>query len=412
MNDAPPPAAAGRAARLLAFMWVAYFLNYCDRQVVFALFRVFKSELGMSDWECGLTGSLFLWVYGIGCPIAGMLGDRFSKRLLVVVSLAVWSLVTLATGFSTSAFMLLALRTAMGVSEALYMPAAVALTAAAFEPSRRSRALAVLTTAQVIGNVAGSSFGGWMGDQGLWRYSFFALGAAGLIYVVPYAWFLRSVPETAPAANDGRPATSTLQALSRIATFRFLCVVFPVFVFGLWLIYGWLPKFLQDKFLLGDAGAALNATIFLQGATLIGIVGGGIWADRFYRRTTAARFWILTTSLILCAPALVAIGYCETLTATRVAAAAFGLTSGLFMGNIFPAAYDVVPTEARASAVGVLNLFGAVISGFGTLFGGMAKQTIGIDALLAITAGLYLVAAVVVVIGIRTWFDHDHAQVR
>ena len=82
----------------------------------------------------GLTAALFLWVYGIGCPIAGMLGDRFSKRRLVVLSLAVWSVVTIATGLANSAFSLLALRAAMGVSEALYMPAAVALTAAAFSP--------------------------------------------------------------------------------------------------------------------------------------------------------------------------------------------------------------------------------------------------------------------------------------
>ena len=117
---------------LVAFMWVAYFLNYCDRQAVFAMFPVLKSELGLTDTQLGLTGSIFLWVYGIGCPIAGQIGDKFSKRLLVVLSLAAWSIVTVATGFSTSAFMLLGLRAAMGVSESLYMPAAIALTAGLF----------------------------------------------------------------------------------------------------------------------------------------------------------------------------------------------------------------------------------------------------------------------------------------
>lgn len=413
MTDAPLPAAAeARAMRLVAFMWVAYFLNYCDRQVVFALFPVFETELGFNDTQKGLIGSLFLWVYGIGCPIAGQLGDKFSKRLLVVLSLAVWSLVTVATGFSTTAFMLLALRAAMGVSEALYMPAAVALTAAAFDATRRSRALALLTTAQIFGTVAGSWFGGWMGDQGLWRTTFFVLGAVGLVYAVPYAMFLRNVGEAQPTPTQTTRKGLSVATLARVPTFVLLCVVFPAFVFGLWLLYGWLPDFLRTKFSLSLGDAALNATIYLQGATLVGVLAGGFTADRLYRRTKAARMWLLATSLLCCAPGLYALGYCETLMATRVAAVAFGLASGLFMGNIFPAAYDVVPAETRASAVGVLNLFGAVISGFGTLFGGLAKQSIGIDTLFAITAGLYVVAGVAVIVGIGTWFERDHARVQ
>ena len=61
---------------LIAFMWGAYFLNYCDRQAVFAMFKALKSDLGMSEQQLGLTGAVFLWVYGLGCPLAGQLADR------------------------------------------------------------------------------------------------------------------------------------------------------------------------------------------------------------------------------------------------------------------------------------------------------------------------------------------------
>jgi len=182
-------------------MWFAYFLNYCDRQAVFAMFPVLKSELGLTDPQLGLTGSLFLWVYGVGCPIAGQIGDKYSKRRLVVLSLAVWSVVTVATGFATSAFMLLALRAAMGVSESLCMPSAIALTAAAHAPAKRSRAIAALSTAQIAGTVGGGWFGGWMAQQGRWREAFFVLGALGLLYALPYALFLRGVDEQ-PASRD------------------------------------------------------------------------------------------------------------------------------------------------------------------------------------------------------------------
>jgi sugar phosphate permease len=103
-----------RAGALIAFMWFAYFLNYCDRQAVFSMFPSLKADLKMSDAQLGYVGALFLWVYAFGCPISGYLGDRFSKRLLVVLSLVVWSIVTIGTGLVASGVMLLAMRAAMG----------------------------------------------------------------------------------------------------------------------------------------------------------------------------------------------------------------------------------------------------------------------------------------------------------
>src|SRR3954470_7759221 len=196
MKDAAPaPAKPSRAALLVAFMWFAYFLNYCDRQAVFAMFPSLKVDLRMSDQQLGYVGAVFLWVYAFGCPISGELGDRFSKRLLVVLSLIIWSIVTVATGFAGSATMLLVLRGAMGIAESLFMPTAIALTANAHPPELRSRAIAALTTAQIAGTIAGSWFGGRMADRGQWRGAFFVLGAVGVLYALPYFLFLRGANE-------------------------------------------------------------------------------------------------------------------------------------------------------------------------------------------------------------------------
>lgn len=407
---APTTIDARRAALLVGFMWVAYFLNYADRQAVFAMTGSLKADLKMSDTQLGLVGAIFLWVYAFGCPIAGQIGDRFSKRLLVVLSLVIWSLVTVATGFAGSAVMMLGLRAAMGVSESLFMPTAVALTANAHPPDRRSRAIAALTTAQIAGTVAGSWFGGWMADRGEWRAAFFILGAVGVLYAAPYFLFLRTVDGnpsgTAQRAEDG----FAVATLTKIPTFLVLCLVFPVFVFGLWLLYGWLPTFLREKFELTQADAAFNATVYLQATTAVGLLGGGFLADALYRRTKASRLWLMTASLILCAPCLHYLGSSETLTATRLAAAGFGLFSGLLMGNIFPAAFEVVPEGTRASAVGLLNFFGAIMSGFAALFGGIWKATLGIDRLLTLTALAYVLAGLVVVASIRLLFPRDLAR--
>lgn len=400
------------AGLLVAFMWCAYFLNYCDRQAVFAMFPSLTSDLGMSDRQLGLIGAIFLWVYAIGCPLAGYLGDRFSKRLMVVWSLIIWSLVTIATGFSTSATMLLSLRALMGVSESLFMPTAIALTANAHPAHARSRAIATLTTAQIVGTVVGSWFGGWMADRGEWRIAFFALGAVGIVYAIPYFLFLKGVSETPPLNASQFDARTPSRSLYRVPSFLLLCLVFPVFVFGLWLLYGWLPTFLHDKFLLNQSTAAFNATVYLQGMTLVGLLGGGVLSDALYRRTKAARHWLMVGSLLLCAPCLYLIGNSDTLTATRIAAGAFGLMSGLFMGNIFPAAFEVVPTSSRASAVGVLNLCGGMVSGFAMLFGGLWKQSLGIDRLMGFTACGFVVAGLLLLAGLGRLFDTDRAKVQ
>lgn len=392
-------------------MWGAYFLNYGDRQAIFAMFPVLQAELGMSDTQLGLTGSIFLWVYALSCPIAGQLADRLSKRRLVVVSLIVWSIVTVATGFAGSALMLLALRAAMGASEALYMPAAISLTANAHVPERRSRAIAILTTAQIVGTVFGASFGGWMAQQGWWREAFFLLGTIGVLYAVPYFLFLRGVNEAHAVETRDSADSLAVSALVRIPTFLVLCIVFPLFVFGLWLIYSWLPSFMHDRFGLNMAEAAFTATSYLQAGTLVGMLTGGVLADRLYHRTRSSRLLLLTASLALCAPCLHTLGGAGSLGLACTSAVGFGLFSGFFMGNIFPAAFEVVPANTRASAVGVLNLCGGLLSGFAPLVGGLWKRTIGMEGLLTGTAIAYVIGALALLAGTKLLFPRDYARV-
>ena len=402
---------AASTAFLVAWMWVAYFLNYCDRQAVFAMFKVLKTDLSMSETQLGLTGALFLWVYGIGCPIAGFLADRFSKKMLIIGSLIVWSLVTIATGLSVSATMLLAMRAAMGVSEALFMPAAISMTTNSTAPKWRSRAVASLTTAQIAGVIAGASFGGWMAQQGHWRMAFILLGLFGLAYAAPFAWYLSRLPIGADrdeTAGDLRSDLASFETNSRpsllsifqVPTFRILCAAFPLFVFGLWMIYSWLANYIEEKFELSTAQAAWISTAYLQLATIFGLFAGGYIADRFRKKYRSARMTVLLASVGCCAPLLVAIGQVENLDLLKFILVAYGFFSGWMIGNIFPAAFEVVGSSRRGLAVGILNFFGAALSGFAPLMVGTWKKSYGLPGMLGVAGIAYALAAVLLALAI------------
>ena len=400
-----------RAWLLVGFTWIAYCLNYSDRQVIFSIFPILKSELHFTDAQLGLTGSAFLWVYGLCSPIAGQIGDRFSKRRLVALSLLLWSGVTALTGFSHSVGMVLTCRALTGVTESLFVPAAVALLANAHRPENRSRAFAVYGTGQLAGIVVGGWYGGFIAQEFQWRLAFYSLGAAGIVYCIPYFRFLNSFSEEARVETRKSGAALAVTALARIPSYLVLCFVSSVFNLTLWVLYTWLPDFLYEKFSLSLAGAGYTATVYLQTASLVGTLAGGVLADYLYRRTNRARFWLIAIGVLLCAPCVHLIGNCDSLLFTKLAAVAFGLTGGLALANLYISSFDVVPADTRASAVAFMNLAGYLTSGFAPLVIGVWKQTIGIGRMMSYTALLLVGAALVLFAATKYLVPKDYERV-
>ena len=394
-------------------MWVAYFLNYSDRQVVFSIFPLLKSQLHFNNIELGLTGSVFLWSYCLFSPIAGQLGDRFSKRRLVLASLLLWSGVTIVTGVVNSPRAMLVTRVLIGVTEALFIPSAVALTAAAHGPKTRSSAVSILFTAQMAGVIMGGWYGGFVAEHFGWRWAFYSLGILGAAYGLPYYWGLgRTVDEEVPV----RPAAKSKNRwavfeLMRARTFVILCLSFPIYTGLLWLIYTWFPDFLFEKFSLSLTRAGFVSTVYIQSATMVGLLAGGALADRLCQRTKAARFWVVCGGMLFSAPWVYLLANSKTLAYTKLGALGFGFGSGLFVSNFMVSSLDVVSADARASSVGFLNLVGAPVSGFAALFGGVLKDSIGIPAVMNYATLLSLISGLFLVWGVKTYFARDYERV-
>ncbi len=347
-----------RRWQIVAFLFAAFALCYIDRQVVFSIFPVLKKELGFSDTQLGLVGSLFGWSYALSMPIAGRIADTVRRDRLVIASLALWSVATLGTSLSRSSTAFLAWRVVMGLTESLYFPAAVGILAALHPGSTRSRALSIHQSAQLAGIIAGGWYGGWAAESMGWRMGFRVLCIAGIVYSIVLIRVFRDLSLTSSPARQTTPVNTG--KLLRMPLFLILAFSFFWFCAVLWIVYAWLPDLLYEHFRLSLSASGLDATVYIQVSCGAGVLAGGWLADRVALRIRAARLYVVGCGMLFSAPcahfALTAV----TLSQFRLYAVAFGLLAGLAIGNIFAAAYDVVADRNYGFAAGVLNMAGGV----------------------------------------------------
>src|SRR5512138_1692393 len=170
-------------------------LNYLDRQMLASMkFSVMQDipDIALeANW--GTILALFKWVYAFLSPIGGYLADRYSRRHVIAASLFVWSLVTWTTGHVTTYEQLLATRALMGISEAFYIPAALALITDFHLGPTRSRAIGLHQMGIYAGVIIGG-FSGHVADNKVlgWRWAFDVCGIVGLVYALPLFFLLRN----------------------------------------------------------------------------------------------------------------------------------------------------------------------------------------------------------------------------
>jgi len=280
-------------------------------------------------------------------------------------------------------------------------------------PATRSKAVAIFATSQMVGVAVGGALSGYIAEKLHWRVSFWILGGAGILFSLPLYRFFRTIPErfrNGSGKAERSAGLSSFLQLFRIPSLRIVTLFVAVATFGLFLVYTWLPTFIYDKFGLGLARAGLEASVYPQIGTLLGLFLGGAMADRLYGSMSAARFAVVFAGFALSAPSIYLLGSSSSLFGTRIAGIAFGMFAGFVIANQAPSAFDVVPASLRASTVGVLNMLGATVSGFAPFLGGLARQTIGVDRLMAFTSAAYVLTAIVIVYGMLRHFEHDQKR--
>ncbi len=348
---------APKAWLVVALLWPVALLNYLDRQLLATMKRSIMTDLPdiASEENFGRIMAVFLYVYAFLSPVGGFAADRFNRRWMVIGSLGVWSFVTWLTGHVTTFDQMWWARAAMGVSEACYIPAALALIADFHTGPTRSRAVGIHQTG-IYAGMAFGGIGGYIADTSTWRNGFTWFGFAGVAYAVVLLLALPNQPVATAKAGGSVRFGATVKSLLGVGSFLLLVLYFTLPAIPGWVMKNWLPSVLADAFKLGQGTAGFSATLYITLASLVGALAGGALADRWMRRTPRGRIYTSAVGIGLLVPALIGVGYAPTLTVAIVFLVLFGIGWGFFDANNMPILCQIARPEHRATGYGLMNL--------------------------------------------------------
>lgn len=401
---------------VVALLWVVALLNYMDRQMLSTMQDAMKFDIvELQKAEAfGALMAVFLWIYGIVSPFAGVVADRVSRKKLVVGSLFVWSAVTYLMGYASDFTQLYWLRALMGVSEALYIPSALSLIADWHEGKSRSLAIGIHMTGLYVGQAVGG-FGATIAATFSWHSTFYWFGIIGIAYSVVLALLLHDKPKAA-AAVAASPNPATL--MKKESLWRGLSVVLSTWAFWVILIYfavpslpgwatkNWLPTLFADNLGLDMAQAGPMSTITIAASSFVGVLLGGVLSDKWVLRNIRGRIYTSAIGLGMTIPALVLLGFGHSVVAVVGAGMLFGIGFGMFDANNMPILCQIISAKYRATAYGIMNMVGVFAGAAVTHLLGKWTDGGNLGMGFAVLGGIVIVALVLQLACLRPTSDN------
>ncbi len=385
---------------LIAILSCAFFFHQADRALFGLLTIPIQDDLHLSDIQIGWINTTLSWTLAAMTVVAGFLGDRFSRKWLITLSLIAWSLMTICMGFIGGFVGALFFRSiATGVGESFYAPSAYALIAVHHKETR-SVALSIHQAALYVGLMVSGLVVAWMlGFLGSWRNVFIAFGAAGCALGVFFIWALKDGASRPNPVNPVQIAGTISQSLrayfcnpsALCATAGFVAIVF---VNNAYLF--WAPKFAAEKFAVGVGAAGKGVMLWHHLFAFAAILMGGIVTDHFVKKMPRFRLGFQAIALLCGAPMLLWIGLAPSFAALLVAASAYGVFRGFFEVNTHASLFDVVAPEHRSTAVGLLNMIAFFFGGLSGVAMGALSQRWGVRGFeigFGIMAAMYALGA-------------------
>jgi len=248
-----------------------------------------------------------------------------------------------------------------------------------------------------------------MGQHYGWRSSFYVFGWGGILLAVVLIALLREPKRGAADVVVAAPTRGIGESLRGVFGHPMTPVLIGVFVganFVASVFLTWLPSFLVRKFAMNLSMAGFSSTAYLQISSVLGVLAGGLLADRLVRRRPEGRMITQAIGLLCGVPFILMTGLTTTVLTVIAAMIGFGFFKGLYDANIWASLYDVVPPAHRATAVGLMNAIGWLGAGAAPLAIGIMSERIGMSRSIAAASAIYLVVGVAMAVGMTRLMRH------
>jgi ACS family hexuronate transporter-like MFS transporter len=372
------PARNSIAANIGKFRWVicAVLLlgttkNYMDRQVIGVLKTTLQHDLGWSEIDYGNLVFAFQAAYAIGMLVVGRLIDRLGTRIGYALTMAAWSVASMAHGFVSSLGGFVAARFALGLGESGVFPASLKATAEWFPKKERALAAGVFNAGTNVGALITPLVAPWITVHWGWRWAFFLIGAIGFLWLALWLWIYRR-PEEHPRCSPAElqyirsdpaepPARMSWLGLAgyrqtwAIALGKF--IIDPIW----WFYLFWIPDFLQRRHGLNLLQIGLPIVVIYLMADG-GSVAGGWISSSLIRHGRTVNFG-RKIAMLICGLAVVPIIFAPNISSTWGAVLLIGLAAAAHQGfscNVLTLPSDMFPGKAVASVVGIGGMAGAI----------------------------------------------------
>ena len=361
---------------VVGLLWVVALLNYMDRQMLSTMKEAMSHsipELEKAETFGNLMAA-FMWIYGLMSPFAGAIADRMNRKWLIVASLFVWSSVTLLMGFTHDFSTLYILRMVMGLSEAMYIPAALALIADFHTGKSRSLAIGVHMTGLYVGQALGG-FGAMLSHHLSWENTFIYFGLFGALYALVLATFLHETDAQLARIKNGAKTNESqsnglnnvVQSFGKILSsvpFWGMLIFFTATSLPGWATKNWLPTLFEQNLHLNMQVASPISTATIALSSFIGVFVGGAISDRWVRTNVKGRVYTSAMGLGMMAPALAFLGFGSSYWSVIGGGFLFGFGLGFFDTNNMPILCQFFSSRYRSTAYGVMNMSGVIAGGY------------------------------------------------
>lgn len=402
---------------VLLLLWMAYLLNQGDRQVFNTVLPAIRDALSLTDTSVGLIATIFNLAFAIAVPVGGWMGDRFSRKWVVTLSVLFFSVATMFTGMATSFVWMIVLRSvATGGGEALFGPSNYSILAQ-YHTDTRARAMSIHQTAYYVGVILAGWLAGLIADKAGWRWSFLIFGGIGILWGILMVFRLDNRPPSISSQESGKMAKpgflDGFKAVFTTPTALMLTIGFSGLIFVITGFMTWVPAYLQEEFGQSQAEAGFNSMFWTYVAAFVGILLAGSLSDKLALRACRYRMYLQAVGLVLGAVSLFFMGGKSSLAFIYFCFAAWGFFRAFFDANTYSVLYDVTPERLHASCGSVMGMTGFAVGAFAPLVLGAMKQSMGsLSSAFPLLALIWIVCGLLMFVVARFFYAKDRAKIQ